>query len=79
MNKDNILDIVIKNLTEVVPELTGQKIQPSDSMADLGANSVDRSEILMLVLEELSLKVPLVEFAGAKNIGELVHVLEKKI
>jgi len=48
-------------------------------LVDLGANSVDRAEIAMLVQESLGLVVPRVELFGPKNIGELADLFLKKL
>ncbi len=41
----------------------------------MGANSLDRSEIIEMAMESLSLQIPRVNVFGAKNIGELVDIL----
>jgi polyketide biosynthesis acyl carrier protein len=51
----------------------------SDQMVDLGANSVERAEILTLTMEALFLQIPRIELFRAKSIGELVYVLYEKI
>ena len=48
-------------------------------LADLGANSVDRAEIAMLVQESIGLAVPRVELFGPANIGELADLFLKKL
>ncbi len=61
---------------QVIPKLKKHKFQPEDRLKDLGANSLDRSEIIEMVMESLSLEIPRVKVFGAKNIGELVDILE---
>lgn len=46
---------------------------------ELGANSIDRLEIVTLSLEELNLKIPLVELAQIDGIGGLVDFLHDKL
>ncbi|TKI55281.1 acyl carrier protein [Brevibacillus antibioticus] len=79
MTKQEIFEVVIRNTREVLPELEGHTFQPTDQLANLGANSVDRAEIVMITIEELDLKIPRVELSTAKNIGELVEVLYGKL
>ncbi|SFJ92662.1 polyketide biosynthesis acyl carrier protein [Thermoflavimicrobium dichotomicum] len=79
MNKEDIFRLVVEHTREVLPELEEYNIQPNDRLVDLGANSVDRAEIIMRTMESLSLKVPRVELFGAKNIEELVELLYEKI
>lgn len=47
-------------------------------MADLGANSVDRAEIIMMTLEALSLQIPSIELSEARNLGGLAEILFEK-
>jgi len=44
-------------------------------LKDLGANSPDRSGIIEMGMESLSLQIQRVKVFGAKNIGELVYIL----
>ncbi|HLE16973.1 MAG TPA: acyl carrier protein [Syntrophales bacterium] len=78
MTRDDILGIIARHTSEVIPELKGHEFKPGDRLADLGANSVDRAEIVMMTMESLSLQIPRVELFGASNIGELADVLFKK-
>jgi len=66
-----ILDIIAGHAREVLPGLEDYQFKGSDSLTELGANSVDRAEIAMLAQESLSLSIPRVEMVGPSNIGEL--------
>jgi len=79
MNKDELFQLVIRHVREVIPELGTHRFAYSDRLAELGANSMDRAEILMLVLDTLSLQVPRVELFGPKNLGELIDLLGVKL
>lgn len=78
MNEKDIFDIVIRNICEVIPELSNHEFKYSDRLTDLGANSVDRAEIVTMSMEALSLNIPRVELHGVKNIGDLAKVLYEK-
>ena len=78
MTTDDILQVIVSNTIEVIPRLGDHQFQPNDALKDLGANSIDRSEIVMMTLETLSLNVPLVELASAGNIGQLAQLLHEK-
>ncbi|GGR19786.1 acyl carrier protein [Streptomyces netropsis] len=73
-----VFDLVVKHTCEVMPELDGHTFVATDSLRDLGANSMDRAEIIMMTLESLSVTIPLVELAGANNIGELAKLIHDK-
>jgi polyketide biosynthesis acyl carrier protein len=78
MNRTDIFELVVHHICEVIPELEDHSFKPSDRLVELGANSVDRAEIVSMTLESLSLQIPRVELLGPKNIGELVDVLYEK-
>lgn len=74
MTKTELLDLIARHTRDIVPGLDDHQFAGSDRLADLGANSVDRAEIAMLVQETLGLSVPRVELFGPKNIGELADL-----
>jgi polyketide biosynthesis acyl carrier protein len=79
MNRQEVLDLIARHAQEVVPELEGHAFVESDRLADLGANSMDRAEIVMMVQESLALSVPRVELFGPRNVGELADLLLQKL
>ena len=79
MTQADLLDLIARHARDVVPGLDGHAFVPSDRLADLGANSVDRAEITMLVQESIGLSVPRVELFGPTNIGELADLFLKKL
>ena len=78
MSREEIFALIRRHSCEVLPELEGHEFKPSDRLADLGANSIDRADIIMMTMESLSLQIPRVELFGAKNRGELADVLYQK-
>ncbi|WDD36902.1 acyl carrier protein (plasmid) [Nostoc sp. UHCC 0926] len=78
ITRDSIFNIIVQHTCEVIPELERHSIVETDRLADLGANSMDRADIVMMTLESLSLKIPLIELAKAKNIGEFTDLLYEK-
>mgnify|MGYP000509358491 CR=1 FL=1 len=78
MSKEDVFNLVICHICKVIPELEGYEFKSGDRLVDLGANSVDRAEIVTMSMGSLSLQIPRVELFGVKDIGELVDVLYKK-
>lgn len=78
MPDTRVFDLIAEHTREVIPELEGHRFAPSDSLRDLGANSIDRAEIIVMTLESLSMSIPLVELADAKNMGELADLIHDK-
>ncbi|KAB8061479.1 acyl carrier protein [Janthinobacterium sp. FT14W] len=79
MDKQSIFEVIVQHAREVIPALVGRDIAPHDSLKLLGANSVDRSEIIMMTLETLELDIPLMQMAKADNIGELSRIMLEKM
>jgi len=75
MEKKEIFELIVRHACTVMPMLNDHTFQPGDRFQDLGANSLDRTEILEEVLTSLDLEIPRVEIFGAKDIGALVDVL----
>lgn len=79
MNKEKILDTIMAQIREVIPALAEHPLTASDSFRALGANSVDRADIIMMTLEALSLQIPLFEMAKAENIGDIASIIHARI
>jgi polyketide biosynthesis acyl carrier protein len=79
MSRYDILDLIAQHTREIVPGLDAHPFAPTDRLADLGANSVDRAEIAMLVQESLGLSLSRIELFGPKNIGELADLFLTKL
>lgn len=79
MTITEVLDLIARHTREILPGLESHQFIPSDRLVDLGANSVDRAEIAMMVQESLGLSVQRVELFGPKNIGELAELFLQKL
>jgi polyketide biosynthesis acyl carrier protein len=76
---DRVREVLYQHTREVVPGLESHDFKGSDSLRALGANSVDRSEIIMMTLETLGLNVPLIDLAKAENLDQLAGLLASKM
>ncbi|MES2349989.1 MAG: acyl carrier protein [Pseudomonadota bacterium] len=75
MDKQAIFEVIVNHTYDVVPSLNGRQIHPQDALHLLGANSIDRSEIIMMTLESLELDLPLIEAARANTLGDLADIM----
>lgn len=76
ITKEAVLEIVKENLIDTLDEeVDVDAIEPSKSMKDLGANSLDIVEIVSSSMRQLKVKVPRSELSKLTNIGELVDLL----
>lgn len=78
MTREKIFQTIKQNTLEILPNLSHQEVTIQKRLKDLGANSVDRMEIITMTLEALEIKVPLIDLGQATNIEGLVDILYKK-
>lgn len=79
MTREDVLEVVKRHLVDTIEELEGVEIDPSKSMKDLGANSLDIVEVVSCSMRELKVKVPRNELNELKDINELVELLYKTV
>jgi polyketide biosynthesis acyl carrier protein len=77
VTQEQIRDAIVQWI-RIVLDADVPEIAASSSLRDLGANSIDRAEIITQVISTLDLNVPLVDLAAARNIGELTELLYAK-
>lgn len=75
MNMAGIFEILKRSIKEIMVDIDVDSLKMEDSIKALGANSIDRMEIIVMAMEEMGVKIPMLEFARAKNIGEIIGVL----
>lgn len=79
MTRQEIFYLLKKAIEEILPEINLEEITLEDSLKEIGANSSDRAEIIYMTMEEVHVKLPMVTFNNAKNIGEIVEYIFKKV
>jgi polyketide biosynthesis acyl carrier protein len=79
MDKKTVFDVLVQHARSVIPAFAGHAFVYDDSLRDLGANSVDRTEIIMMTLESLSLDMSLVELARAECMGDLAEIMQQRL
>lgn len=77
--KEEIFELLKSNLLEIVPDIDPDQVQPAASMKDLGANSIDRVDVILQTVEALGLKFPLHELGELKNLQALVDNLHGRL
>ena len=75
MSKEHVFEVVKNVISEILPDVQSDLISRDKSLKELGANSIDRMEVVTMSMEELGLKIPLMSFAQVNNIQGLVDVL----
>lgn len=76
-NRDEITRVVHEVMFSRIPTLRGQTIAGDKSLEDYGADSVDRVEIILAIMNRLGARKPLSEFSSLADIDEMVDFLCK--
>jgi polyketide biosynthesis acyl carrier protein len=79
MTGDEVFDVVRRNILEVLPELRPELITEDATMRELGANSLDRTDVVIGSQDDLGITVPATALAGATDIGGLVSILRAHV
>jgi polyketide biosynthesis acyl carrier protein len=77
VTQEDVFQTVKKVTLEVLPFLAPEHVTMQKNLKDLGANSIDRMEVVTRSLEMLELNIPLVEFGKVKDLRGLVEVLHR--
>lgn len=76
-NRDEITRVVHEVMFSRIPTLRGQTIAGDKNLEDYGADSVDRVEIILAIMNRLGARKPLSEFSSLADINEMVDFLCK--
>ena len=74
MERNHVLNVVIKHIKLNIDNLDKVEIDPTRSMASYGSSSLDTVEIVSGVMRELKIRVPRTKLANLGNINELVDL-----
>lgn len=77
MTNAEIFETVKQNVLKVLPDLRPDDVTTEGTLTDLGANSVDRADVVTMSMEDLGLTVPVSEFQEVHDIRSLVDVLAR--
>jgi polyketide biosynthesis acyl carrier protein len=77
MDKQQVFKLLQDEILKILPLANPELITPQNSLSDLGANSIDRSEIVINCMTILNIKLDPLTLASLKNIGDLWEALYK--
>ncbi|HEX4831679.1 MAG TPA: phosphopantetheine-binding protein [Trebonia sp.] len=75
MTWDEVLSVVQDETATVLPGVTARQVTPDVTLSELGANSLDRMDIVVGSQDVLGVSVPAAAFADVGNVRQLVDVL----
>jgi polyketide biosynthesis acyl carrier protein len=73
----NVYEVVKGNLLKVIPELQPSQVSIDRSLRELGCNSIDRADVVILTMEQLAITVPTSAFSAVGDIRTLVEVFAR--
>lgn len=79
VTKAEIFTVIQGHILDILTKLAPEDVRSDVSMRTLGANSIDRAEVVVKSMADLALKIPLIEFGNVSSIGELVDVFYEKM
>ncbi|MEH1967628.1 phosphopantetheine-binding protein [Nostoc sp.] len=77
MDREQILNVVIKHIKLNVDGLENIEIDPQKTILQYGASSLDGVEIVSACMRELKIKIPRTEVSSFKTIDDLVELFTK--
>ena len=73
MTKEQVIEVIKKNIASNIDDIDTAVIDPQKSMRDYGANSLDMIEVVSTSMRDLKIKVPRSELADINNIEQLAN------
>jgi acyl carrier protein len=77
ISKEAVWDLLQKHMVKILPAVAGQ-IRYDHTFDQLGFDSMEQVEVIVMTLESLELNTPLVEIEQAKTVGELAERISLK-
>jgi polyketide biosynthesis acyl carrier protein len=74
VDKEKIFAVIKENTLRILPDAHPEDIKIDGNLTDLGANSIDRVEIVLYSLQQLGLKIPAPELHGLKDLRAVVDL-----
>ncbi|MGD9365532.1 MAG: phosphopantetheine-binding protein [Desulfobacteraceae bacterium] len=72
MTYNEIFDKFKQSILLTIPKIDPHAISLDRDLSSLGANSIDRVEIIVNTLAEMNLRIPLVDFGNKKDIKSII-------
>ncbi len=73
--KESTALVVRETISAILPNLPAHAVPGNKSLKDIGADSVDRVEILLMLMDRLGIREPLSTFSNIPTIDDLIDYL----
>lgn len=77
IERDDVRTQVHEVILSILPALRQEGIDESLHLKELGADSIDRVEIIMCLLHQFNVHHPMSIFSEVANVAELIILMEK--
>lgn len=71
----DIARAVVESVTEILPAVPAAEVTGHRHLKELGADSVDRVEIILTLLDRVGVELPLSRFADLPNLDAVIDLL----
>lgn len=78
MLREEVVECVKRSIAEIM-DIPESEIDTTESLKTIGANSIDRMDIIVTAMEEVGIKIPMMDFANLKNIDGIIDVLYQRV
>jgi acyl carrier protein len=75
MNKQEIVQLLVKNLKKMVPEFADEEIDLDKTYQNLGVSSLELVEIVTRTAKEMGLNLPMAALAAVRTTNDLANLL----
>lgn len=79
MTRDDVQELVFRNMRLNIDNLDGVEIDPSRSMAAYGASSIDMVEVVAAAMRTLQIRVPRTRLITLRTIDQLTDLLHSTL
>lgn len=79
MTREDVFALVRSTIRDVLTDVPASEVVAERNLRDLGANSLDRMDITVSVIEELGLPMDPADLSAANSIGALVDLLHGRL
>lgn len=74
----DIARAVVESVTEILPAVPAAQVTGHRHLKELGADSVDRVEIILTLLDRVGVELPLSRFADLPNLDAVIDLLHEE-
>lgn len=75
VDRERVTRVVHETVATILPAVPAERITGDKHLKDLGADSVDRVEIVLALIDTLGVSAPMADFSALPDIDSLVDFL----